>query len=212
MCETKWASLRSLYNLIQDYRKTPGAHWDSERGAHIEGVAAKEVWDKYISSNVEYRKPLRKLANKGWPFYDDMYAILGDNACGAHAFYPSLSVAPPIILTDEEASDSSSDTSGLSIPLPRVSARMSLLTGIHSAINRLSDEMVTAREEAVASDLVVITGLATEALQDFDGVTSAERAKMLKVFALNPNAAVVFYRLKRSDHKVDFIHEMLKDK
>ncbi|KAG2365251.1 hypothetical protein BDR07DRAFT_1239081, partial [Suillus spraguei] len=39
-CKTKWMSLKQMYGNIEAYHSLSGVHWDSERGAGIEGEAA----------------------------------------------------------------------------------------------------------------------------------------------------------------------------
>jgi hypothetical protein len=47
------SQLKTTYNAIQEYcSHTSGFHWDHDRGANIEGVAADQVWQSYILTKV----------------------------------------------------------------------------------------------------------------------------------------------------------------
>ncbi|KAG1800736.1 uncharacterized protein HD556DRAFT_1438735 [Suillus plorans] len=104
MVKTKWTSLKKTFNQIEVYRNVSGFHWDNVRGAGIEGTAAASVWDTYVAA--KSRIAMRPLRNKGWPPYDDMQAILGENsgARGRHAFHPATT-APASISIDDVLDD-----------------------------------------------------------------------------------------------------------
>ncbi|KAG1738753.1 hypothetical protein EDB19DRAFT_1909155 [Suillus lakei] len=89
-CKTKWMSLRQMFGNIENYRSLSGVHWDSERGAGIEGEAAWAVWNAYIQLSYH---------NAGWPFYSQVQAILphGHGAQGHHAFHPAVAAPAPLV-------------------------------------------------------------------------------------------------------------------
>ncbi|KAG1828580.1 hypothetical protein EV424DRAFT_1536589 [Suillus variegatus] len=100
MVKTKWTSLKKMFNQIEIYRGVSGFHWDNVRGAGIEGVAAANVWDAYVAP--KSRIAMCHFRNKGWPLYNDMQAILGENsgARGRHSFHPATA-APTSIAVDD---------------------------------------------------------------------------------------------------------------
>ncbi|KAG2364077.1 hypothetical protein BDR07DRAFT_1375373 [Suillus spraguei] len=53
-CRNKWNSLKGIYWEIQNYRNVnvSGAHWDNVHGAGINGEAAWEVFNNYVSSSL----------------------------------------------------------------------------------------------------------------------------------------------------------------
>ncbi|KAG1901487.1 uncharacterized protein F5891DRAFT_1187336 [Suillus fuscotomentosus] len=89
-----------MFNQIEIYRGVSGFHWDNVRGAGIEGVAAASVWDAYVAP--KSRIAMCPFRNKGWPPYNDMQAILGENsgARGHHSFHPATA-APASIAVDD---------------------------------------------------------------------------------------------------------------
>ncbi|KAG1746911.1 hypothetical protein EDB19DRAFT_1905737 [Suillus lakei] len=97
-CKTKWMSLRQMFGNIENYRSLSGVHWDSERGAGIEGEAAWAVWNAYIQSS-QSRGSIRQYHNAGWPFYSQVQAILphGHGAQGHHAFHPAVAAPAPLV-------------------------------------------------------------------------------------------------------------------
>ncbi|KAG2123687.1 hypothetical protein BD769DRAFT_1741898 [Suillus cothurnatus] len=50
-CRNKWNSLKGIYREIQNYHNVSGAHWDNVHGAGINGEAAREVFNNYVSSS-----------------------------------------------------------------------------------------------------------------------------------------------------------------
>ncbi|KAG2130979.1 uncharacterized protein EDB93DRAFT_1255635 [Suillus bovinus] len=78
MVKMKWTLLKKTFNQIQIYRGISGFHWDNIHRAGIEGVAAASVWDTYVAPKSQIT--MRPFRNKGWPLYNDMQAILGDNS------------------------------------------------------------------------------------------------------------------------------------
>ncbi|KAG2337290.1 hypothetical protein BDR05DRAFT_895522, partial [Suillus weaverae] len=74
-CKNKWQSLKSLYNVIENYRlRTSGTHWDNEIGAGIEGKAASNVWDTYMEKKAN--QVMRPYRNNGWQLYPQMQETL----------------------------------------------------------------------------------------------------------------------------------------
>ncbi|KAG1753365.1 hypothetical protein EDB19DRAFT_1979111 [Suillus lakei] len=97
-CKTKWMSLRQMFGNIKNYRSLSGVHWDSERGAGIEGEAAWAVWNAYIQSSQSHSS-ICQYHNAGWPFYSQVQAILphGHGAQGHHAFHPAVAAPAPLV-------------------------------------------------------------------------------------------------------------------
>ncbi|KAG1719482.1 hypothetical protein EDB19DRAFT_1971916 [Suillus lakei] len=97
-CKTKWMLLRQMFGNIENYRSLSGVHWDSERGAGIEGEAAWAVWNAYIQSSQSCGS-IRQYHNAGWPFYSQVQAILphGHGAQGHHAFHPAVAAPAPLV-------------------------------------------------------------------------------------------------------------------
>ncbi|KAG1906310.1 uncharacterized protein F5891DRAFT_975719 [Suillus fuscotomentosus] len=104
MVKTKWTLLKKTFNQIEVYRNVSGSHWDNVQGAGIEGTAAASIWDTYVVAKSQIA--MRPLRNKGWPPYDDMQAILGENsgAHGRHTFHPATT-APASISIDDVLDD-----------------------------------------------------------------------------------------------------------
>ncbi|KAG2358978.1 hypothetical protein BDR07DRAFT_1488798 [Suillus spraguei] len=85
-CRNKWNS---------NYHNVSGAHWDNVHGAGINGEAAREVFNNYVSSSTS-RSSLQQFSNSGWIFYDMLAQILpsGTGAQGNNAFTPAVAAAP----------------------------------------------------------------------------------------------------------------------
>ncbi|KAG1901665.1 uncharacterized protein F5891DRAFT_1172444 [Suillus fuscotomentosus] len=100
MVKTKWTLLKKTFNQIEIYCGVSGFHWDNVRGAGIEGVAVASVCDAYVAP--KSRIAMHPFCNKGWPPYNDMQAILGENssAHGCHSFHPATA-APTFIAVDD---------------------------------------------------------------------------------------------------------------
>ncbi|KAG2068236.1 hypothetical protein BDR04DRAFT_1158051 [Suillus decipiens] len=78
MVKTKWTSLKKIFNQIEIYCNISGFHWDNEWGAGIEGTTAASVWDTCVDPKSHIT--ICPFCNKGWPPYDNMQMILGDNS------------------------------------------------------------------------------------------------------------------------------------
>ncbi|KAG2368004.1 hypothetical protein BDR07DRAFT_1478596 [Suillus spraguei] len=107
MVKTKWTSLKKIFNQIEIYCNVSGFHWDNERGAGIEGTAAASVWDTYIDAKKSCIT-ICPFCNKGWPPYDNMQMILGDNS-GAHgrsSLHPGSRGYAPSVNTMDDMLDS----------------------------------------------------------------------------------------------------------
>ncbi|KAG2065983.1 hypothetical protein BDR04DRAFT_1160859 [Suillus decipiens] len=104
--KTKWTLLKKIFNQIEIYRNISGFHWDNECGAGIEGTTAASVWDTYVDP--ESHIAICPFHNKGWPPYDNMQMILGDNS-GAHGrsfLHPGTRGYAPSVATTDDVLDS----------------------------------------------------------------------------------------------------------
>ncbi|KAG2354452.1 hypothetical protein BDR07DRAFT_1382248 [Suillus spraguei] len=94
-CRKKWNSFKGIYREIQNYRNVSGAHWDNVHGAGINGEAAREIFNNYVSSSTSHSS-LRQFSNSGWIFYDMLAQILpsGTGTQGNNVFTPAIAAAP----------------------------------------------------------------------------------------------------------------------
>ncbi|KAG2356898.1 hypothetical protein BDR07DRAFT_1491307 [Suillus spraguei] len=98
---------QKIFNQIEIYHNVSGFHWDNEWGAGIEGTAAASVWDTYVDPK-KSRVAICPFRNKGWPPYDNMQMILGDNSSthGRSSLHPGTRGYAPSVNTTDDMLDS----------------------------------------------------------------------------------------------------------
>ncbi|KAG2368969.1 hypothetical protein BDR07DRAFT_1477581 [Suillus spraguei] len=75
-------ALKGIYQEIQNYCNVSGAHWDNVHGAGINGEAAQEVFNNYVSSSTSCSS-LQQFSNSN-----------GTGAQGNNVFTPAIAAAP----------------------------------------------------------------------------------------------------------------------
>ncbi|KAF8232187.1 hypothetical protein L208DRAFT_1157890, partial [Tricholoma matsutake] len=69
-CQSKYAQLRSAYNMVTTLKGLSGFSWDAERGMNI-GVNEKCAWDMYTK-----HPGTKSYVHKGFVLYDLMAPLM----------------------------------------------------------------------------------------------------------------------------------------
>ncbi|KAF8221975.1 hypothetical protein L208DRAFT_1207614, partial [Tricholoma matsutake] len=83
-CQSKYAQLRSAYNMVATLKGLSGFSWDAECGMNI-GVNEKCAWDVYTEKHLG----AKSYAHKGFVLYDLMAPLMPSLRNGSYAFHPS---------------------------------------------------------------------------------------------------------------------------